>query len=512
MKRLCLLLLFAGTACLSWANGDPVAQFSALTLSNHPVGRHIPEIRLNDEHLMILGKGKYTRYKVTYTLSNNSDKDFQHIDYGFPIDWYGNHPLEWGDRDYYSECCQLFGWDDGFVKNVHFSIDGKELAWNRSETDILKPAQTKEGLCAGYGPNLTDEQKDSIFWSLIEDEKVAYPEDLHDLCRRWYYTSFDFAPHQQRTLTIEYSVISNYVQPLYQLFSPFKNARTEEPRPHYQFECTSQVLYDFSPASYWGNGEADQMTVILRLTGFQNSEAVAISDLLGDDFWATKFKKKTENSPYWVARLTHFPLATAPNLRFSYRYQNKNVHEDLSLLRDIRIPASRYTLVANGQQTQVLSDNDLTTACELMPDSDNRVHIRIDTKQAEEISGIIIYYGDGAFNRFRPYSILVMEGDDLILGRHEWIVRYTESRKLPVPCLHKPVSDQSRQELTDAAERIPIYYNFEEHNEPRHFTISLTPVEHARLFISEIILLGKTPEWERYDKFAAQWQISDEAE
>ena len=88
MKRTATFALFLFIALSAWCNGDPVATFSALTLSRNPVGVHVPEVQLKDEHLTVTPIGRYTLVRVEYLLYNNSNKDFSNLPYGFPIDYY----------------------------------------------------------------------------------------------------------------------------------------------------------------------------------------------------------------------------------------------------------------------------------------------------------------------------------------------------------------------------------------------------------------------------------------
>lgn len=88
MNRILVFLLCLLAGITLWANGDPVATFSALTLSRNPISKHVPEVQLKDEHLTVTPLGRYTLVRVEYILWNNSKKDFHHLAYGFPVDYY----------------------------------------------------------------------------------------------------------------------------------------------------------------------------------------------------------------------------------------------------------------------------------------------------------------------------------------------------------------------------------------------------------------------------------------
>lgn len=63
-KRFLLMLFLFVLSHSAWCNGDPVAVFSALTVSRNPVAVHVPEVQLKDEHLTIIPLGQYTIVRV----------------------------------------------------------------------------------------------------------------------------------------------------------------------------------------------------------------------------------------------------------------------------------------------------------------------------------------------------------------------------------------------------------------------------------------------------------------
>ena len=66
MKRLLYILLIALLPMVVYANGDPTAEFCALTLSKAPVPRAIPEIQIERETRFCRRRGsclrKYRQY------------------------------------------------------------------------------------------------------------------------------------------------------------------------------------------------------------------------------------------------------------------------------------------------------------------------------------------------------------------------------------------------------------------------------------------------------------------
>ena len=79
MKKTVLALLCLLMSSSLWANGDPVAEYSAMTLSRTPVAVHVPEVQLMQESLEITPMGTYTHVHVAYLLRNTSDKRFDNL-------------------------------------------------------------------------------------------------------------------------------------------------------------------------------------------------------------------------------------------------------------------------------------------------------------------------------------------------------------------------------------------------------------------------------------------------
>lgn len=309
MKKLLLtiILIFATLVCK--ANGDPVLWSSALTLSSCPQARHIPEIMLTDEHLEITSYGPTSHIRVTYILTNKSSKTFAGIDYGFPIDWYGSGKPEIKWNDYETESERIYGWNDAYVKDVHFTIDNCSLSWKCSADTILTKATKMEDLLTQEEKELPEKQREDIF----EQRLCESYRTLFDICRRWYYTSFDFAPNQQRTLTVEYTIANNYAVNLY----------TQGRKPQYIIDDPTtyagkgraEIAYDFTPSSYWGNGHAGIFNINLLLKNADTD--YQYSSICYD--WQDKFQA-IPDSTCWTFSAKDFDLATAKPLYVSYRF------------------------------------------------------------------------------------------------------------------------------------------------------------------------------------------------
>ena len=183
MKPLLSLLAFLALALSLFANGDPVATFCALTLSRNPIGVHVPEVQLKDEHLTVTPVGRYTLVRVEYLLYNNSKKDFVNLPYGFPIDYYRHGSERWASLDGNSESVAEVGWRDDYITEVAFTLNGIQLPFQISADSLLKagrPLLTPAEAAKDKNGDLFETRLDSINYALYKYES--------DLLRRWYYT------------------------------------------------------------------------------------------------------------------------------------------------------------------------------------------------------------------------------------------------------------------------------------------------------------------------------------
>ena len=82
MRNLITAILLFCLCGAVFANGDPVAVTSAITLSSSPVAVHVPEVQMLNEQVLFVPNGKYTEVTVRYLLHNQSKKDFKNLPYG----------------------------------------------------------------------------------------------------------------------------------------------------------------------------------------------------------------------------------------------------------------------------------------------------------------------------------------------------------------------------------------------------------------------------------------------
>ena len=330
-----LLLLTGGTL---WANGDPVATFCALTLSRNPIGVHVPEVQLKYEHLTVTPEGRYTLVRVEYLLYNNSKKDFANLPYGFPIDYYRHGSERWASLDGNSESVAEVGWRDDYITEVAFTLNGIQLP----------------------------------YYALYEYES--------DLLRRWYYTRLNIPAGKAVKLVVQYRVENSCTVSL-----PQQDAQVSQPRGHCRF------AYDFSPASYWGNGKAETFAVLVDVSQVRSGRNLEdTSSCVPHGLSMRKIK-----GDRWHYTSRNFDLAKAEPLSFYYWFENEPAH--LTDLFNHRISPDRYTVEVSGSDPKYpaanLSDMDLGTTAVLLPDKADSLHITVHFKQPTKVKTIVFYNG-----------------------------------------------------------------------------------------------------------------------
>ena len=207
MRKFILLITGILLAVAALANGGGVYAVSSVTGSGNPVFRDIHDIYIISEKLDIKLIGPRSEITVKYLLWNNSDKDYNSIDYGFPVDYIKYKEVE---DDYNSK---TFQWKDSYIQSIDFRFENEALTYKASEG---KPLPNEDVLYKGY----------------------------KNIYRKWFYTQFSIKRNSIVSLEVRYSLENQYITDGY---SPV-NYEIQDFKPFYKLQ------YDFSPASHWGDG------------------------------------------------------------------------------------------------------------------------------------------------------------------------------------------------------------------------------------------------------------------
>ncbi len=260
-KRLLFFILLIMTLSYRlFANGDPVISYSSINRVANPEPLSISEIKIIHEQINITHVDGYNCFDITYRFKNDSDKDFPEIHYGFPIDYLVSDEQETYtlSSDYFTESMYETGWCDKLIKDISFQFNNTELQFHYAKESMRE---------AGYKVKIYDngELEDSI------------PIDAVN--RRWFYTKFSMTPKSEATFKVQYKVYANSEIALYGDYNFSKYFRgVNKPYIHLlnhpsllRYFCSKfTILYDFSPAKHFGNGEAFTIDIDIDLSNLDN--------------------------------------------------------------------------------------------------------------------------------------------------------------------------------------------------------------------------------------------------
>lgn len=380
---LCNIMLLSASS--AFANGDPVAIYSAISLSPTPVAVHIPEVQLEDEYVTFTPRDRYMDVYVRYLLHNKSDRAFKKLAYGFPIDYLGSGPAKWKDIDEISESQEEIGWRDNYIREVTFTLNECQISWQCSRDSIIVPAEKQ------YSFLIEDEVRhDSAgtYSKRVEDSLYAIHKEsmyiyTNPVLRRWYYSYLDIPAQSYAVLEVRYSVECNMSIGLYRRSSHLLGYR-------FDYMGGMRFQYDFTPAAYWGDGHANHFSVMLDASKITNA----------DHF--NRQKKLIQGLPMyekdkrWYYETQRFNLAASKPFIVDY-YLTRPPHQPLDRLLNHCIPSTEYTIEVSGAESKYpatnLSDLNPSTTTVLRPNSNDSIFITIRFHKPTIVEGMLLFNG-----------------------------------------------------------------------------------------------------------------------
>jgi len=310
-----LLLLFLLSSTLIFSNGMGTYTISAATRSSDPICRDIKDITLLSEKLYIKLTPGWSDVTVKYILWNNSDKDYIDIDYAFPMDYAESGTSSYNNRG-------------EMIKNIFFSLDGQSLPYQHSEDKRL------------------------------EDKAISW--GYFSLLRRWYYTKISVKKHSFATLEVRYSLEN---------LQFCDGASPEYIETTYGGCANRYMLYDFSPASHWGDGiirdfqvevDADE----LYLSG-DIPEDYSIKDNMDNEhpLFMVKGLDFVQKGNKFIYKTRNYDLNKTASLYITYSTDHVPT---MDMLSQNMLHSNMYTVTASSAQTKYpvsnLIDMNLETA------------------------------------------------------------------------------------------------------------------------------------------------------
>ena len=501
------LALMLASVVVVRANGDPVAVRSALTLSPTPVAIHVPEVQLVDEHVSFVPRGLYTEVVVRYLLHNHSNRPFDSLPYGFPIDYWGSGEAEWVSLDDFTESEQEVGWRDGYIRNVSFMLGNRQLQWQHSRDSVIRPPQK---YLSTLELDALPDSADGYSKHLVDSLYAIYGENIYAytkaVSRRWYYTYLDIPAQSFATLEVRYTVETPLSEGAY-----YRRNHYYYYTPDYYWEL--RFMYDFTPAAYWGDGHADHFSVQLDASNVRIINEK--SYLRGWESWSKGISglPMKQEGDLWHYEAYHFDLAAAKPFIVDYKLKDCP-QQPIDDIFNHRIAPSQFTVEVSGADRKYpaanLFDLDPTTATVLRPDKDGNIYITIRFRKPVNLEGILMLNGytknaDTWKNNSRIDSMWISADyssihhfvpdtsyskGDMVFGGSDW-------RKNNKPIAYNVPSEEpngySWQPLLDNASTFNLGYPWsDDYFTELHFRITATKkgLKYDDLCVSEILLIS----------------------
>ena len=204
-----------------FGNAEPIDIQSSLKSSGNLVALQKSDIEIRKEKLNIQLNGIMANVEVSYTYFNKGKDDTVYL--AFPVDF-------------------VIGMFDDRCNPTHQDLEVYKIRINGKEADydhmIEKKYCCSDGLCLNHSPvaSLNNKNCDG------------------EMIRRWYVTKVRFENKKETAISINYTVHSSGRPQVY----------SGNPMPAMD---NRKVVYDFSPAQYFGMGKADEMEIVINTNG-----------------------------------------------------------------------------------------------------------------------------------------------------------------------------------------------------------------------------------------------------
>ena len=367
MRQILLAVIPFLIGLSAYANGDPVAKFSSINRVANPEPLSISEICIIHEQIHITHVDGYNCFDVIYRFKNESDKDFSEIHYGFPIDYLVADEQETYrfTGDYYTESISEIGWNEKLIKDIAFTFNGDILPFHSSKESVRE---------AGFVVEIYDGYRDSI--------------PVEAVNRRWFYTKFAMGSNAEAILNVRYKVYANSFVGLYSDDDSFSyyGRKTENANEFFNnlpfiyryFADRFDILYDFTPAKHFGNGDPYVIDVDIDLSNLANPR---IRGEDGSVYEANHIKRNI----YVVAQNIK-PIALTVD--FQSDHSEKNIRR---MIDRFKIPKTEFD-VAMEADTVLIDFHSPMFLSEVAFDTD--------TTKVNTINSLITY-ADGSQKRYR---------------------------------------------------------------------------------------------------------------
>jgi hypothetical protein len=434
MKRIFFLISMSLLSVTLWANGGPVDGCSIVRTGDMRL-QNKPDVQLIKEDLHINVEGDYCTVNVIYTLHNNSAKA-QAINYGFPVDFSLN---EAKDDD-----ATEITWDKRYISKMQFLLNSKALQWEE---------QIEPKTAIYLNPKAKDDE--------AEEDSIEYK-------RKWYSTKFNIEKDETATLEVSYRILSSFTdwEGSYSFLTRFGN---------------KELLWDFSPAQYWGNGKANEINV--KIDVVKNS---IDANSLTIDAKGMKFVKAGES---YTFNAKDFAFA---GRRMDINYSNSDLKTEEKLKSNILKNVKFFNIKASsakaGYPAANAFDGDMKTAW--VPEGNGvGSWIEFSTDARYVLSAIVVggyqKSQEAYFNNSRPSMVKIQYFPYKIKGEDYFVPEF--EMQIPDSLIFSDKLHYAKQ-IFDGFESGDQYWT------PQRVRISIEEIFKGKKFqdtcISEIYLIG----------------------
>ncbi|MDX9805604.1 MAG: hypothetical protein RBT87_07235 [bacterium] len=271
-----------------FGNAEPIDIKSSLKLTGNLVALQKSDIEIKKENLNIQINGVMADIEVNYTYFNKGKSDT--IFLAFPVDF---------EIDMFDSRSDPTHHD---VEIIKISVNGKDTIYDH----IIERGYTcSDGDCSSYVPLLSPNL-------LYERDGV--------IIRRWYVTKVEFTEKKKTEVSIKYRI------------KAFGNPSVYSGNPMPTMD-NRKVVYDFSPAQYFGMGKADEMEIVINTNGITSVGGKV--EKISPSF----FKEKSKGVFKYSGK--DFDFRKTPNLlieydvkdleMFNYFKQNRKTNNNLPI-------------------------------------------------------------------------------------------------------------------------------------------------------------------------------------
>ncbi len=338
MKKIILLLIFVIISCKLFSNGGPIMNSGVLHTGQICPINHT-NIKITDEVLNIKLDGEWAIYDITYFLKKE-DYGFDTVMYGFPVDFI--------EKSYDN-------WD----------FDNKDIPYFEMNLNNQKLEITEQ---VDYS-FLHDSLLYKNLSSMERDFQVGYPGIANK--RKWFVTKLIFDHNNTYKLNVRYKVHNYSID-----FTTTKSS--------FRAFGARHLLYDFSPAGFWGNGIIDTISIKIDATNLDsNFETYHIKGL----------ENYTLKDGIYKFHQEKFDPKKSKFLLVQYDFQAIGMTEDFEKNHILKEDIVQINSSANDDFENI-NDIDIATFCTFKNSANKKGYIEYNFKRNTYISCIAILNGN----------------------------------------------------------------------------------------------------------------------